>query len=142
MLKPAGQKTALIAFFIGSFGFVMGTVWISSRASIGALIHFQATGGQVQPLVELYRLRYETLLTVIRLTTLILSGLIVYGALTGKSHYPKLMALFNPAVLLLLNFGVYLLLPSVGKFLMPIALNIGFGVFFILSLMQVRKIIF
>ena len=54
--------------------------------------------------------------------------------LTGKSRYPKWMAATSPIVLLLLNFVVYLIAPAIGKFLMPIALNVGFSTFFLLSL--------
>ncbi len=44
------------------------------------------------------------------------------------------MAATSPIVLLILNFGIYLIAPSVGKFVMPIALNVGFSAFFLLSL--------
>lgn len=140
MLKPANQKLAFTAFLIGAYGFIMGGDWISSRATIGAITHLQAAGEQVQSLVTLYQLRYETLLMVIRITTLCLSGIIVYLVLTGKTYYPKWMALFNPIVLLLLNFVVYAAVPAIGKFMMPIALNIGFGLFFILSLLQAKNL--
>ncbi|NQU64459.1 MAG: hypothetical protein HQ517_09285 [SAR324 cluster bacterium] len=142
MLKPANQKLAFFAFLIGAYGFMIGADWISSRASIGAIVHLQATGEQVQPLVELYQLRYETLLTVIRTTTFVLSGIIVYLVLTGKTYYHKSMAFFNPVVLLLLNFVVYILVPQIGKYMMPIALNIGFGIFFMLSILQANLVNF
>lgn len=140
MLKPGGQKTAFIAFLIGSYGFMIGADWISSRASIGAITHIQQTGVNLSTLVELYQLRYETLLTVIRITTLVLSLIIVVMVLKGKTYYSKWMALFNPLVLLLMNFVIYLIAPQIGKFMMPIALNIGFGLFFILSLAQANRV--
>jgi len=37
MLKPAGEKLSSILFLIGSFGFLFGAMWMSSRASIGSL---------------------------------------------------------------------------------------------------------
>ena len=140
MLKPANQKLAFIAFLLGAYGFMIGADWISSRASIGAIVHMQTTPTVLLPLIELYQLRYESLLSVIRITTLLLSGIIAYLAWTGRSHYSKIMAVFNPIVLLLLNFAVFLLAPAVGKYMMPIALNIGFGLFFILSLFHVHNI--
>jgi hypothetical protein len=42
--------------------------------------------------------------------------------------------------LLLSSFVIYLINPSIGKYLMPIALNIGFGLFFIMSLLQAKKL--
>ena len=54
--------------------------------------------------------------------------------LTGKSRYPKWMAATSPIVLLLMNFVIYAIAPSIGKYIMPIALNVGFSIFFLLSL--------
>ena len=64
MLKPAGPRLALAAFLIGAYGFMIGADWISSRASIGALVHYQATGADTEHLTALYRTRYESLLTI------------------------------------------------------------------------------
>jgi len=133
MLKPAGEKLSNILFLIGSFGFLYGAMWMSSRASIGSLVHYPELIANTT-LVELYRLRSETLLQVIRVTSLVISGIYVYMVLTGKSRYPKWMAATSPIVLLILNFVIYLIAPSVGKFVMPIALNVGFSAFFLLSL--------
>ncbi len=133
MLKPAGDKLSNILFLIGSFGFVYGAMWMSSRASIGSLVHYPELIANTN-LVALYQLRSETLLQVTRVTTLVISGIYVYMVLTGKSRYPKWMAATSPIVLLILNFVIYVITPSVGKFVMPIALNVGFSVFFLLSL--------
>ncbi len=133
MLKPAGEKLSNILFLIGSFGFLYGAMWMSSRARIGSLVHYPELIATTN-LVELYQLRSETLLQVTRVTTLVISGIYVYMVLTGKSRYPRWMAATSPIVLLILNFVIYLIAPSVGKFLMPIALNVGFSAFFLLSL--------
>ncbi len=140
MLKPAGQKLAFTAFVLGAYGFMVGADWISSRASVGALIHFQQTGINVDELIALYQLRYETLLTVIRVTTLTLSLIFIGLVLTGRSHYQKWHAIFNPIVLLISSFVVYAFAPEIGKYIMPIALNVAFGVFFIISMVQARNI--
>jgi len=133
MLKPAGETLSRILFLIGSFGFLYGAMWMSSRASIGSLVHYPDLIAGTN-LVELYQLRSETLLQVTRVTTLVISGIYVYMVLTGRSRYPKWMAATSPIVLLLLNFVIFLIAPSVGKFVMPIALNVGFATFFLLSL--------
>lgn len=146
MLKPANQKLAFFAFIITSYGFIIGGDWISSRASIGAITHlsfsneFNASKESFQPLVDLYVLRNESLLTVIRITTLLLSIIIAYLAWGGKSHYSKLVSFLNPLVLLIFNFIIFVISPEIGKYMMPIALNIGFGLFFILSLLHVKNI--
>lgn len=140
MLKPAGQRLAFLAFVLGAYGFMVGADWIGSRASIGALTHFQDSGGTVDDLISLYQLRYETLLTVVRVTTLSLSLIFIGLVLTGRSHYQKWQAVFSPIVLLIGSFVVYALAPEIGKYIMPIALNVAFGVFFIMSLAQIRTL--
>lgn len=133
MLRPAGEKLSRALFFIGCFGFLYGAMWMSSRAMIGSIVHHSDLVEGTN-LVELYKLRLETLLQVTRITTLVISFIFIKMVLTGESRYPKWMAATSPIVLLLMNFVVYFALPSVGKYMMPIALNIGFSVFFLLSL--------
>jgi hypothetical protein len=140
MLKPANQKLAFVGFLASAYGFMIGADWISSRASIGALVHYQESGGTIEGLVSLYQLRYESLLTVIRITTVVISIIFIYLALTGRSHYPKWQAVLNTIVLLVMNFVVYAISPEIGKYLMPIALNVAFGIFFLMSSVQAQKI--
>ena len=133
MLRPANYRWAYGAFLIGTFGFIVGVVWIGSRASISALMQLPESP-EITGLIELYDLRYETLLQVIRITTLVLSGIIIWLCVTGRSHYPKWMAVFNPILLLVANFILFATVPSIGKHTMPIALNVAFFIFFALSL--------
>jgi len=132
MLKPASPRWSLIAFAAAAYGFVIGAVWIGSRASLSALINSPESLEQL-PLLELYDLRYETLLWVTRITVLLLSAIYVWLTLTGRSNYPKWMAALNPVLLLVASFVVFVAAPDVGKYLMPIALNVAFLIFFLLS---------
>ncbi len=134
MLKPAGDRIARAACLLAAFGFIVGTVWIGSRASISALVQLPASA-EIEELIHLYELRYETLLQIIRITTLSLSVVIAWLALSGRSHYPKWIALFNPIVLLLANFLLFVVAPAIGKHTMPIALNVAFAGFFTLSIL-------
>ncbi len=133
MLRPANARWAYAAFLIGTFGFMVGVVWIGSRASVSALMQLAPTP-EVTALIQLYDLRYETLLQVIRITTLVLSVIVIWLAWTGRSHYPRWMAIFNPILLIVANFILFALVPAVGKHSMPIALNVAFFIFFALSL--------
>jgi hypothetical protein len=136
MLKPANKTVAFLGFLIGAYGFILGGDWISSRASIGALMHSANEIGNLQELTQLYQLRYESLLTVIRITTLLISVIFIYLTLTGRTRYQKWQAILNPITLLLSSFLIYLISPDIGKYMMPIALNIGFALFFSMSLIQ------
>jgi len=133
MLQPASKLWSSIAFFVMSYGFIVGVVWIGSRASAAALVAIgqdPAAAG----LLTLYELRYETLLTVVRVSALAFSLIFVSLILTGRTAYPRWMAVFNPVVLIIANFLVFLLLPDIGKYLMPIALNVSFFIIFALSI--------
>ena len=133
MLRPANHRWAFATFLIGTFGFIVGVVWIGSRASISALAQLPESS-EILVLIELYELRYETLLQVIRVTTLVISVVIVWLCLSGRSYYPRWMALFNPILLIIANFILFAIVPSIGKHTMPIALNVAFFIFFALSL--------
>ena len=138
MLRPANPRWSLVAFFVMAYGFLVGIVWIGSRASISALINVP-TSPEIERLIALYDLRYETLLQVIRFAVVILSVIFVWLTLTGRSHYPKWMAILNPILLIVASFVIFAIAPELGKYLMPIALNVAFGVFFIASISIARK---
>ena len=133
MIKPADEKWSKALFLIGSFGFLYGAMWMSSRSSIGSLVH-HADLIKDTNLIDLYNLRCESLLNIIRITTLVISIIYIKQVLTGLTRYPKWMAATSPIVLLAMNFIVLKVAPEVGRFVAPIALNVGFSLFFMLSL--------
>ena len=133
MIKPAGERVSNALFLIGSFGFLYGAMWMSSRSSIGSLVHHAELIKDTN-LIDLYNLRCESLLNVIRVTTLVISIIYIKQVLTGLKRYPKWMAATSPIVLLIMNFVIYAIAPEIGRYVMPIALNVGFTLFFSLSL--------
>ena len=133
MLRPAGQKLSTVFKFIGWYGFLYGAMWMSSRAMIGSIAHHPDLIADTN-LVGLYELRLESLLQVIRITTLIISGIYIKMVLTGKTRYPKWMAATSPIVLLIISIALFFVAPRIGIYTMPIALNVGFSIFFVLSL--------
>jgi len=133
MLKPASDSWSLVAFFVMAYGFAIGIVWIGSRASISALVNMPVTP-DVQHLIELYDFRYETLLQVTRIAVLALSIIFVALVVRGRSHYPRWMAALNPILMIVASFVVYALAPALGKYLMPIALNVAFFILFLASI--------
>ena len=133
MLEPANRVVSRIAFFIMSYGIIVGAMWISSRANISAIVNTETTT-ELLHFFSLYEFRYENLLQVTRLAVLIFSIIFIWLTLSGRSHYPKWMAIFNPILLLLSSFAVWFIIPTAGIYLMPIALNIAFGLLFIISI--------
>jgi len=130
MLQPANERWARAGFFAMAYGFIVGGVWIGSRATAAYIVNSSgADAGQL----ELYELRYENLLTVVRIAALLFSLVMIALCISGRSYYPKWFAILNPIVLILVSFLAYVLAPSVGKYMMPIALNIAFFILFLVS---------
>jgi hypothetical protein len=144
-LKPYGKIIPLVNFIVTAYGFIFGTIWIGSRASIVLLAqaNFAAVGANKEVLRELmdfYMLHSETLLEVTRITTLVSSLAFIVLVSTGKTLYPRWMAIFNPIVLLVSSFILFAIAPSIGKYTLPIALNVGYFIFFTLSTLQLTKV--
>ena len=133
MLQPASKFWSRIAFFVMSYGFMVGAIWIGSRASAAALVA-SGQAAAITDLFILYDFRYESLLAVIRICALIFSIIYTGLILSGRTTYPRWMALFNPIALIIANFMIYWLAPDIGKYLMPIALNVSFFIIFAISL--------
>lgn len=138
MLKSANARWAFVLFAVMAYGCALGGVWMGSRASISAIVNAPQYA-ELGELVRLYDLRYESLLQVTRIAVVLISIIYVWLVSTGRSSYPRWMAILNPIVLLLFSFVVYLAAPDLGKYMMPIALNIGFAIFFGLSIYLLGK---
>ncbi len=139
MLEPANTLASRLAFVIMSYGIIVGAVWIGSRAGISSIVN---SPSQVNPmsLISLYELRYENLLQVTRLAVLFFSVIFIWLVFSGRSHYPRWMALFNPILLILASFAIWAIAPAIGVYLMPIALNVAFALLFLLSIYHSQKI--
>ena len=135
MLKGGWEKISKLFFAIWMIAFLCWGIWIASRGFIGQIIHMKdaLTPDMFQFIEAQYLFYFENLLNVLRYLIFIISGIFVYLISTGKTLYPKKMMLFNPIVLLLLVFTT-VLVPTVGKFLVPIALNIAHFILFSISL--------
>jgi len=139
MLEPANVLASRIAFVVMSYGIIIGAVWIGSRAGISTIVNSTSINNPAS-FISLYELRYENLLQVTRLAVLVFSGIFIWLVLSGRSHYPRWMALFNPIILILASFAIWAIVPVVGIYLMPIALNVAFALLFLFSIYYSRKI--
>ena len=128
MLKRANKNLAFVTFLVGSYGFIVGGIWMGSRAFIALII--QSEISEVSEIINFYDAHYESLLQVIRVTTLFMSGSIVWLILKGQTRFPKFMVAIAPIFGILFCFLIFLAIPSIGKYIMPIALNVAFSIFF------------
>jgi hypothetical protein len=141
-LRPAPAWLRWTVLLLGSYGFFIGGVWLGSRVYLALIV--QAAAGSTEPLLlgallEEAAARNEPLIAVVRVLIGLASMLLVVAIASGRSLYPRWMLLFNPIVLLGVIFASYLLLPSVGVYLLPTAMNVAHLVFFALSLAVLRS---
>jgi len=64
----------------------------------------------------------------------VFSGIFVLLVLSGRSHYPKWVTFFNPIFLIFVAFAIWEAIPAIGNYLMPIGLNLAFGLLFLISI--------
>ena len=138
MLRPANQLWAKLAFLLMAYGFMIGAVWIGSRANVAFLVNAMS-GDALAAALELYEFRYENLLTFVRVAVLGFSGIFIWLIVGGRSAYPRWMAILNPILLIIASFIVFLIAPGIGKYLMPIALNVAFFIVFSVSTLIVVR---
>lgn len=141
MLKWGWEKISKLFYAIGVIAFGCGAFWIASRGFIGEIIHMKdLIDPQVFSTIEAnYIYYYENLLQVLRYLIFVVSGLWIYLISTGKTNYPKYMMIFSPIVLLLLMFTT-LAVPTIWKFIVPIALNPAHFILFALSLYHLNNL--
>ncbi|MEP0961531.1 MAG: DUF6796 family protein [Roseobacter sp.] len=136
MLRPAHEVAARFAGLVMAYACIVGAVWIGSRASAVELV----AAGSIKEQLDLYELRYESLLQVVRAGVLALSIIFIWLCLTGRSYYPRAMAVLNPIFLIIVAFIIFFTVPAIGKYIMPIALNVSYLILFSVSLRVASKL--
>jgi len=141
MLKSGNETLARIVLSVGFIAFAVGGIWIGSRASIGNIIQLKETMSVTtyQNLLEHYTNHMEVLVKILRIVIAILSIVFTIAIIKGGTYYKKWMAIFNPIVILILLVIIGKLIPSIGKHMLPILMNVTHFILFSLSLYQLNK---
>ncbi|RMG78090.1 MAG: hypothetical protein D6714_18790 [Bacteroidetes bacterium] len=132
-LRPGSEKLAKAVLILGIYAFVIGGIWVGSRAHLGATI--QALEAANVPdlkaqIIASYELRVESLVQILRIIVLAISVCFVWAILRGGTLYPKWVALFNPILLLIIVFVLFFYVHPIGRCLAPTAMNVAhFGLF-------------
>jgi len=137
-LEPAGPKQAKAFFLIGAYAFAVGTAWIGQRFFLGTTVHEIAAGADLKEQLTIFAEHNEPFVNVLRLAMLIVSILWVKLILTGKTYFPKWMALFSPILLLAVMFGLYFAKTSIGHYVFPVAMNATHLIIFALAILTTR----
>ena len=142
MLKSGNETLARIVLTLGFVSFAVGGIWIGSRASIGNIVHLKETikATTYQTLIDHYTNHMEILVKALRIVIAVLSMVFVIAILKGGTYYKKWMAIYSPIGILILLVVLGELIPSIGKYLLPILMNVTHFILFSLSLYQLNKL--
>lgn len=144
-LEPAGPKQAKTFFLIGAYAFAVGTAWIGQRFFLGATVHEIAATPEGPALINLQALlvnfseHNEPFVNVLRVAMVAVSVLWVKLILSGKTAFPKWMAIFNPAVLLIVMVMLYIFKTTLGLYVFPVAMNATHFIIFALAMLTGRQ---
>lgn len=141
MLKSGNETLARFVLILGFLAFTVGGVWISSRASIGNIVHLkEAINPETyQNLLTHYTDHMEILVQALRVIIALLSVVFVITIVKGGTFYQKWVAFFNPITVLISLVIIGQLIPSIGKHILPILMNVTHFILFIISLNQLKK---
>ncbi len=132
-LRPGSKRLAETVLALGVFAFVIGGMWVSSRAMLAQIVKSGDTG-----LLAYYDSHYEILVQVLRVIVLSISVAFASAVWRGGTLYPRWMVLFAPILPLAVVFLLFLAIPVVGRFLVPTAMNVAHLVLFVASLWSLR----
>jgi len=139
ILEPANRNLAKALFIGGIFSFSVGGVWVASRYFIAVVLQTSDGSADYATYLTQYAEHYQSLVWALRILVLSVSAIWIALILGGKTIFPKWMALASPVVLLAIVFGLFFLLPAIGTYLVPTAMNVAHFIFFSLVLWQYRK---
>jgi len=138
-LEGAGRLQSKAFFLIGAYAFAVGTAWIGQRFFLAATVHEIAAGQPLSPLLALFSDHNEPFVNVLRVAMVLVSILWIKLILSGKTAFPKWMAIFSPIVLLASMAGLYFAGLAIGLYVFPVAMNATHFIIFALALLTTRQ---
>tara|TARA_R110002096_G_scaffold345818_1_gene539264 strand:- start:15843 stop:16511 length:669 start_codon:yes stop_codon:yes gene_type:complete len=141
MLRSGNETLARMVLAFGFMAFAVGGIWIGSRSSIGNIVHLKESMDSTpyQKLLDHYTNHLEILVKALRIVIAILSIIFAITILKGGTFYKKWMSIFSPIVILILLVLIGKIIPSIGKHMLPILMNVTHFILFSLSLYQLHN---
>ncbi|MCG8668100.1 MAG: hypothetical protein MI867_01705 [Pseudomonadales bacterium] len=129
-IRSSSVNLSALASVVGIYGMVIGSQWMSSRMSLFELVN----QGPSNRLIEDYQENYEPLMVVMCVSIVLHSIILAFLIVGGRTIYPKWVFVFTPAMLGFSCLYLNKYIPCLGLYFVPAALNIGFGIFYIISI--------
>lgn len=140
MLEPGSPRLSCLVFLVGSYAFIIGTAWISQRIFLGLTVHEINAGMDLSGLLAAFAERNEPFVNVLRAAMVVVSVIWILLIIMGRTHYPRWMAIFSPAAILASILALYIAVPPIGLFIIPIAMNVTHAIVFGLSLLIASRL--
>lgn len=131
-LAPAPKVQRTLFFGTSLYALTLAAIWIGSRAFLARSLQIVSDHDTQVAIAEEYQFLLETMIWGLRIGMLLLGGSFAWLVARGRTSFPRWMAIANPAALLI-GVILTLLVPSVGAYLVPAALNVAHVPFFLLS---------
>lgn len=141
-LSPGNKKLAVITMMLGIFSFTVGGIWVGSRTFIGSIFHYFDSINDLDTyaiIATKYEAYIEVLVQLLRVLVLLVSGFFIAAIVKGGTLYPKWMAAFNPIIILLIVFALFFVVPVIGNYMIPTAMNIAHFVMFSFSIYSIKN---
>ncbi len=138
VLEPASAWLRRGVLLLAGYTFAVANVWLGQRIFLAQTVQARAQAGPefeelLGTLLQQFAANNEPLIQLVRVLVLVLSVAIVVPIWRRQSGYPRWMVAFTPIVLLAAIFASYFLIPRVGVYLLPAAMNVAHVIFFGLS---------
>jgi hypothetical protein len=138
VLEPAHPLLRRAVFLVGGYAFAIANVWLGQRIFLAQTVKARAVASPQEAdllgrMLEAFANDNEPLIQIVRVLILVVSILIAVPVVRGRTGYPRWMVAFTPIVLLGLVFASYMVMPAVGTYLLPAAMNVAHVAFFGLS---------
>lgn len=137
---PKDRKLATAGLALIAYAFIIGAVWMGGRIDLALTSHGMATGQDWQSLQTAIAAHNEPLVNVLRIAILVWSVFWIFKVSTGRSNFPRWMAIANPALILGSIFALWFIAPVVGDYVLPAAMNVTHVLVFGLALLTTRKL--
>ncbi len=141
-VRPAGQRRAVAMFVLGVFALSIGGLWVGSRGFLGHLAHDldnPVLSDRWQAVASAYTLLLENLLQGLRLLMVGVSIFFASAVLSGRSMYPRWMAMLSPALPAAMFLSSPVVWPAAGALLVPAAMNVAHAILFAASLLVLKS---
>ena len=144
-LKPLGKCISWFTFIIAAHAVVVGTIFHASHMFMitGVETNFAIIGTSeagISEMIALFTEYIDTMFYLLIVESLIASLLFVIAVLTGRTLFPRPMAIANPVILIVAVTFVFILLPApIGGYLGASGMNVGMFIFFFLSTLVLSR---